>query len=477
MMKPMTKMTAGINRLTNKEDKTMKKTLIALSAMAVALSFTACNEDVITTGNDTPQAKTIIKAYTETSATRTALSGNDTEGYQVVWSEGDKFMVIGGDEPCEFTLSEINTTDKTSATFESTATLEDGDYTVWYATEDEDNDYISWPATQIYEAGKITNSPMAGILTIEGGEAAPIEFKNMGGLLRLKVKGTATVKSITISANEKMAGQFSYDVCVDPVVAAVITGSKKSITLDCGSAGVALTSDGVDFYIAMPANTTGYTGVSIKLTDTEDKVCTKTLNSAYKLVINRSEITDASFTASDFKSAVTYNKGDKVEFDGHDGIVVDIDGTLVVVATMNVGAGSVNGSDCFGTKMTYDKACAAWSGWRLPTVKELTAFCDPGYPGVCGDTYGVEGGTGAVMWDIDGVGGIDLYLPLNDNDEDGNPSDIYWTGTPGGDGTYYYYAPAIEFDGDYPPLEPRYIRKGEAAKDSEFLVRLFHKLP
>ncbi len=141
----------------------MKKTLIALSAMAVALSFTACNEDVITTGNDTPQTKTIIKAYTETSATRTALSGNDTEGYQVVWSEGDKFMVIGGDEPCEFTLSEISATDNTSATFEGTATLEDGDYTVWYATEDEDNDYISWPATQIYEAGKITNSPMAGI--------------------------------------------------------------------------------------------------------------------------------------------------------------------------------------------------------------------------------------------------------------------------------------------------------------------------
>ena len=81
------------------------------------------------------------------------------------------------------------------------------------------------------------------------------------------------------------------------------------------------------------------------------------------------------------------------------------------------------------------------------------------------------------MWDIDGVDGIDLYLPLNDNDEDGNPSDIYWTGTPGSDGTYYYFAPAIEFDGDYPPLAPEHIRKEEAAIDSEFLVRLFHDLP
>ena len=452
----------------------MKKTLIALSAMAVALSFTACNEDVITTGNDTPQAKTIIKAYTETSATRTALSGNDTEGYQVVWSTGDEFMVIGEDA-YKFTLSEINATDNTSATFECTETLDDEEYFAWYGTVGDN--FTTWPATQTYATGKITNSPMAGILTIEGGVAKPIEFKNMGGLLRLKVKGKATVKSITISANEDMAGEFVLGTSGMPGEAAVISdNAKQSITLDCGT-GVTLTDDGVDFYIAMPANTTGYTGVSIKLTDTEDKVCTKTLKSSYQLVIKRSEITDASFTASDFKSAVTYNKGDKVKFGGHDGIVVDIDGELVAVATMNVGAGSVNGSDCFGTKMTYDEACAAWSGWRLPTVKELTAFCDPGYPGVCGDTYGVEGGTGAVMWYIDGVDGIDLYLPLNDNDEDANPSDIYWTGTPGSDGTYYYYAPAIEFDGDYSPLELDYIRKEEAAKTNTYLVRLFHDLP
>lgn len=465
----------GINRLTIKEDKTMKKTLIALSAMAVALSFTACNEDdVTTTGNDTPPAKTIIKAYTETSATRTALSGDDTNGYQVVWSEGDKFMVIGGDEPCEFTLSEINATDNTSATFECTETLDDEEYFAWYGTVGDD--FTTWPATQTYAAGKITNSPMAGILTIEGGEAAPIEFKNMGGLLRLKVKGTATVKSITISANEDMAGHFVLSASGMPGEAAIITGNaEKSITLDCGT-GVTLTSDGVDFYIAMPANTTGYTGVSIKLTDTEGKVCTKTLKSSYQLVIKRSEITDASFTAGDFKSAVTYNVGDMVEFGGHDGIVVDIDGTLVAVATKNVGAGSVNGSDCFGDKMTYDEACAAWIGWRLPTVDELTAFCAPWYP-ACGDTYGVEGGTGAVMWDIDGVDGIDLYLPLNDCDEDANPSDIYWTGTPGDDGTYYYYAPAIEFDGDYSPLNPDYIRKEPAAKTNTYLVRLFHDLP
>ena len=462
----------------------MKKTLIALSAMAVALSFTACNEDVITTGNDTPQAKTIIKAYTETSATRTALSGNDTEGYQVVWSTGDEFMVIGEDA-YKFTLSEINATDNTSATFECTETLDDEEYFAWYGTVGDN--FTTWPATQTYATGKITNSPMAGILTIEGGVAKPIEFKNMGGLLRLKVKGKATVKSITISANEDMAGEFVLGTSGMPGEAAVISdNAKQSITLDCGT-GVTLTDDGVDFYIAMPANTTGYTGVSIKLTDTEDKVCTKTLKSSYQLVIKRSEITDASFTASDFKSAVTYNKGDKVEFGGHDGIVVDIDGELVAVATMNVGAGSVNGSDCLGTKMTYDAACAAWSGWRLPTVDELETLCDRNYPGVCGGTD-ISGCSGAVMWDFDGDEDIDLYLPLGDYEDTemgAYPCDKYWTGTAGNDGKYYYFAPEIDWEGEggntyypiaYDSRETPYKESVDKTSNS-FLVRLFHNLP
>lgn len=76
-----------------------------------------------------------------------------------------------------------------------------------------------------------------------------------------------------------------------------------------------------------------------------------------------------------------------------------------------------------------------------------------------------------------GVDGIDLYLPLNNYDEDANPCDIYWTGTPGSGGTYYYFAPAIDWENDYSPLEPEYIQKEAVDKTNEFLVRLFHNLP
>ena len=444
--------------------QTMKKIFLAIATLAVAFGFTACsNEDEVIENENS--GKLIVTAFTEQGTTRTALDGNDKDGYEVVWSEGDKFYayktVTVGKFPNHTLMYQrvdgafnlISKAGKTNGTFEKAGDALTtfphhaiyGDFPESFSPAYLDGYY---PTEQTYSKGNIKGFPMLASFTVNNGIVGPISFQNLNGILRLTVKGTATVKSIKVSAAEL----------------------PTPITLDCG-AGVELTSDGIDFNIAMLTGT--FTGVEIALTDTEGKTCTKKFKGTDGLVVERSKITKAAFTASDFKS---YNVGSKVTIGGHEGIVVNINGTLVAVATMNVGAGSVNGFDCFGDKMTYDAACAAWSGWRLPTVEELTAFCAPGYP-ACGDTYGVEGGTGAVMWDIDGDDGIDLYLPLNDNDEDGNPSDLYWTGTPGSDGTYYYYAPAIEFDGDYTPLAPGYIRKEEAAKTSEFLVRLFHDLP
>ena len=143
---------------------------------------------------------------------------------------------------------------------------------------------------------------------------------------------------------------------------------------------------------------------------------------------------------------------------------------------MNVGATVANGPGCLGTKKTYDEACKAWSGWRLPTVDEFKTLCDVDYP-TLGD-LGEGVGTGALLWDFDGDDGIDLYLPLNDYDEDDNPSDIYWTGTTDdGGATYYYFAPAIDWEHDYFPFEADYIRKEAVDKSTnKFLVRLFHNL-
>ena len=72
--------------------QTMKKILFSIATLAVAFGFTACsNEDEVIENENS--GKLIVTAFTEQGTTRTALDGNDKDGYEVVWSEGDHFYV------------------------------------------------------------------------------------------------------------------------------------------------------------------------------------------------------------------------------------------------------------------------------------------------------------------------------------------------------------------------------------------------
>ena len=252
----------------------MKKTLFAISAIAVLLGFTACTSE-----NETlePQVsgKTILKAYTEEN-TRTALSQNGA-AYDVVWSEGDAFKI--GENT--FTLEEGAGT--TSGTFESMTSLTNGNYTAYYPTT---YDGTTWPTAQTYTAGNITGSPMKATFKDTKDVEPSLSFKNEGGILRLKLKGTAKVKSITISATELT----------------------NPITLNCGSTGVELnTTTATPFHIAVPGadgEGNAYSGLKIVMTDDAGAVCTKTLKSDKTITVQRSKITDISLTASEFKADI-----------------------------------------------------------------------------------------------------------------------------------------------------------------------------
>ncbi|MCQ2058026.1 MAG: fimbrillin family protein [Bacteroidaceae bacterium] len=482
----------------------MKKNTFILMAMAAMFGLTSCDKELLSVENTD---KPFILFATTESGTKTELSWNaGNENYDVVWSEGDEFSVFKSVtitnpntlilEPKIANIGNFILTDgagTTSGTFEGSST--GVGLMAYYPATDVENfaDIMStWPATtQTYTAGKITNSPMIASFSIAANSfkskrPAPttVTFTNLGGILRLTVKNeeeNVSIKKIT--------------VCADQL--------ESPITLDCsnGGSGVALTAEGVEFNIAMPSNgnePASYSNVSIYLTDTNGKVCCKSPK-APTLDIARSQITNASFSVNS-KDFYSYTTGSKVKISGHEGVIVDLGDTLgkVIVATMNVGATAVNGTGCGGSSLSFADACdsitdGTWSGWRLPDVDELTTLCDVDYP-TWGDTEaGEPGGSKSLLaWYIDDVDGIDLYLPLNDYDDDydgQNPYDKYWTGTAGSDGTYYYFAPELDYesgDGEFKYVPFSYdIRNGiyaplykeEAAKTSEFLVRLFHDLP
>lgn len=361
----------------------MKKVFLAISMLAVAFGFTACsNEDEAV--NSAKKGKATVVAFTE-NETRTALSGDDTKGYQVVWSEGDKITI--GTEA--FTIDD-EYAGSTTAKFSGNELAEDT-YTALYGINE-----MVWPSKQTYKEGNVANFPMYASATVDSeGNISPLSFKNLGGLLRLTVTGESTrkIKSIEIASSNKMAGAF--EIRNDAASFTKKFGNQMtSIVLDCGSTGVALSDKGTDFYIAMAQNTTGYTDIKITLTDTKDNVCVKKLSSDKKLVITRSQITKASFTVDEkkFVPGITANSpvGTVGMLNEVEGIVVELNGTKVVIATKNLGATTIDGgagstvpeaASCYGSYAMISQESPYFTlagignlGWRMPTKAELEAL-------------------------------------------------------------------------------------------------------
>ena len=132
---------------------------------------------------------------------------------------------------------------------------------------------IELPATQTYVAGSFGNGafPMAAVTSST--EDMNLRFKNVLGGLKLQLKGTATITSISVTGNNNEI------LCGDAVVTTTYGGvptislsdaSAKTVTLDCG-AGVTLDSEtATPFIIALPPMTmTG--GFTVVVTDSESK--------------------------------------------------------------------------------------------------------------------------------------------------------------------------------------------------------------
>ncbi len=323
----------------------MKKIIIAMAAIAAAFTMASCNkEQPVSPDENTTVGKSVITASIENDLTKAYLdaNGNDTDGYKVFWSKGDNLLVGELDENGYFNnwLAEYKLEDSSTGSSNGTFSWHTGNTfiplnescqepsfkrgTMYLATypfdlaESENYDYLIWKTEQAYSE---TDRYIPMYAEAEGLENGTADFKfcNLGGMLRLTVKGSASIRSIKISAaedeamsgtcfiiedaNGNMVGEISYELAED------FGDVFNFIILNCGDDGVALTEDGTAFYISMPCHiiyddddklkVVGYSDVTITLTDTEGRTCVKKLNNK-KLFIERSKITTATFTASEW---------------------------------------------------------------------------------------------------------------------------------------------------------------------------------
>ena len=109
-----------------------------------------------------------------------------------------------------------------------------------------------------------------------------LKFKNVLGSLKLRLKGTATITSISVTGNnnEVLCGPASVTVSstADPAIT-FTDATAKTVTLDCGNGVQLNTSTPTAFIIALPPMTMTK-GFTVTVTDSEGcSMEIKTINS------------------------------------------------------------------------------------------------------------------------------------------------------------------------------------------------------
>lgn len=240
--------------------------LLAAALMASCAKEIIPQEEVVTTPSVTFTA-TVVSG--ESQETRTVLSGDDDNGYDVVWTAGDGFRTLYsyGKQGSYWGFLGYNIS---SAPGSASAEFATGDsfvsdyhevkYSLYPASMVPDDIYgksaavdgdFLWPAEQEYRAGTAYGCPMYSMDTDPSGV---FRFKNLGGVLRLRVKGSGRVTSVMISAAENLSGPFFLMWRNSVPEVGFYYDAQNQILLNCPGDGVQLNEDeGVDFHFNLPA--------------------------------------------------------------------------------------------------------------------------------------------------------------------------------------------------------------------------------
>lgn len=317
---------------------TMKKTVFFIVATWFACTVVSC-EKRESPASEGIQKEVTIGCYTEVADVKTSLSGNDTEGYSVVWSTGDKVRTrsVSGsgntklDKGYAITLVP-SYAGKTYAKFTGTitpaddATAFEAQYPAYYP----EGTSLSVTAqngnigSQHYKPGSPDFMPM--FAREEEAEPEQLHFSNLMGVIRLDLHNNGTtdyrVKGISYTASPALMGNWNNVLQEDGHYMAVYRTGAKPLTLDCGEEGVVVPAGGtMQFFVsALPKE---YADFGFTITNTEDKVVEVKMKAGKTFQVTRSRISTVSLPveASAFVRPVAANE---IIYTTSDGKKIDI---------------------------------------------------------------------------------------------------------------------------------------------------------
>lgn len=251
--------------------------------LLAALAITGCQAELEVITQEPSKVFTAIVDEDFNSETKTSLDGSGN----VLWKIGDQVSIFAASTDNEQYQVSDDSDGKTAATLNKIGGVMAGvkidnnvafyPYASTAGIEKSGVSYVisgvELPATQTYAAGSFGNGAFPMATVTSSTEDMNLKFKNVLGGLKLQLKGTATITSITVTGNnnEILCGDAEVTTTYGGVPSVVLSdASAKTVTLGCG-AGVTLDSEtATPFIIALPPITmTG--GFTVVVTDKEGK--------------------------------------------------------------------------------------------------------------------------------------------------------------------------------------------------------------
>ena len=324
--------------------KTMKKLLVM--AFAAVMGCAGCQQELIDPNaveNDTLKVYATIE---DTDDTKTSLSDKE-----VYWTSGDRIAVfmnktlrkrfevssesVGTKEGTFLYDSDYIATGKNVAISNNVAYYPFCEVTCAVSGSTYTLSNVTLPSTQNYTPSSFCQGAFPMVSVTADADDLDFAFRNLCGVLSLQLKGSGTIKSITVKGNsgELLSGKAAVTASYgkNPEIS-LLSGGDKTVTLDCGEAGVALQNDTpTSFYIVLPpvAFDNGFT-----VTVTDASGATKEYSTTKKNVIHRSGI--LRMPEKEYVGERVPQEGDYIdEYGINHGQGVEIDG--VVWAPVNCG--------------------------------------------------------------------------------------------------------------------------------------------
>lgn len=230
----------------------MKKLLLSVVIALLSCVTTSCTIDTLDL--NTPAGYTALTVGMPDS--RTSLGDKDANGiYAVYWSEGDQIVANGVPS-----ASSVIGDDKKSATFLFEVGKIEAPYNLTYPYTEgsecsKDRPTVVFAAEQEYMTGTfgIGYAPMYGHCG-SGDNSATV--KHLAGIMRLAVKGSTTLSTIEVVAEEgvALAGEFDVD-CQTGEISAIEGKTTNKVTYIVEE--TLSTAEATTFHIAIPAGDLG----------------------------------------------------------------------------------------------------------------------------------------------------------------------------------------------------------------------------